>query len=110
MTKITCEDYDKKLLDSHMQSWSKILNFDNWVTKNYQTSNNTIPLLDSLRKDHNIVQEGTPQRPVCVAIVASNYRISHYISNIIRPIIDMVYEPCNITEDLLSRIEYGVMR
>ena len=40
------------------------------------------------------------------AVVASNYRISHFISQIIRPIIDQAEEPSTSTEDLLSRIEH----
>ena len=108
----TQEEYEKseKLLNAHMQSWSRIMNFDKRVSNVFEASNNEIPPLYGLRKDHKYVppgqeEKGPPQRPVCGAVVASNYRISHFISSIIRPIIEEAEEPCNSTEDFLSRIE-----
>ena len=87
------------------------MNFDERTTHNYLSTNHEIPPLYGLRKDHKSVPEGDeekgpPQRPVCGAMVASNYRISHFISQIIRPIIDQAEEPCTSREDLLSKIEH----
>ena len=110
-TKVTQQDYDnsEKLLNSHIQSWCSILKFNERVSNNYQTTNNAIPPLYGLRKDHkdspDIVM-GPPTRPVCGAIVASNYRASHFISSIIKPVLNLAPEACNSTEDLLSRIEH----
>ena len=50
-------------------------------------------------------EKGPPQRPVCGAVVGSNYRISHFISSIIRPVIEEAEEPCNSTKDFLSTIQ-----
>ena len=60
-----------------------------------------------MRKDHKTsldVIKGHPLRPVCGAIISCNYRISHFLSSIIKPFINEAEEPCNSTEDLLYRI------
>ena len=107
----TRDEYERceKLLNAHMKSWSQILKFTQRVSYNFQASNNEIPPLYGLRKDHKAIPPGSeevgpPQRPVCGAVVSCNYRISHFISSIIRPIIEQAPEPCNSTDDLLSRI------
>ena len=46
-----------------------------------------------------------PQRPVCGAVVACNYRMSHFISTILQPVIQQAKYPCNSTEDMLSRVK-----
>ena len=85
------------------------MNFDKRVSNAFEASNNDIPPLYGLRKEHKRVtageeEKGPPQRPVCGAVVGSNYRISHFISSIILPVIEEAEEPCNSTEDFLSRI------
>ena len=64
---------------------------------------------DGLRKDHKAVpageeEKGPPQRPVCGAVVASNYSLSHFISTILQPVIQQEKHPCHSTEDMLSRL------
>ena len=93
-----------------MKAWSRIMNIPQRVAWNYQATNTMVPPLYGLRKDHKAIppgdeSKGPPQRPVCGAVVSCNYRISHFLSSIIRPIIEMADEPCNSTEDLLSRIQ-----
>ena len=107
----TEEEYVKaeKLLNAHMQSWSRIMNFEKRVAQNFLTENNEIPPLYGLRKDHKEIPEGEeekgpPQRPVCGAVVASNYRLSHFVSTILQPIIQQEKYPCNSTEDMLGRV------
>ena len=87
------EEYEKieKLLNAHMQNWGRIMKFEKRLTQNFITENNEIPPLYGLRKDHKEVPEGEeekgpPQRPVCGAVVASNFRLSHFISTILQPI------------------------
>ena len=88
------------------------MNFGDRAPHDYQSVNHDIPYPRyGLRKDHKSVpggdeEKGPPQRPVCGAVVASNYQISHFISQSIRPIIDQAEEPSTSTEDLLSRIEH----
>ena len=65
------------------------------------------PPLYELRKDHKLYEgeiKGPPSRPVCGAIVSCNYRISYFLSQIIKPLIQNSPECCNSTEDLLSKI------
>lgn len=63
-----------------------------------------------MRKNHTHAligdeRNGPTQCPVCDDVVSSNYRTSHFIPNIIKPIINKAEEPCTSTEDLLRRIE-----
>ena len=108
----TEEEYTRteKLLNAHMQTWCRIMKFDKRVARNYVTENNEIPPLYGLRKDHKDVptgeeEKGPPQRPVCGAVVASNYRMSHFISSILQPVIQQAKHPCSSTEDMLSRVK-----
>ena len=48
--------------------------------------------------------KGPPTRPVCGAIVSSNYRISHFLSSMLRPLINAAPTVCDSTEDMLYRI------
>ena len=107
----TEEEYFKteKLLNAHMQTWCRIMKVDKRVANNFITENNEIPPLYGLRKDHKEVpvgeeEKGPPQRPVCGAVVASNYRLSHFVSTILQPVIQQSKHPCNSTEDMLSRV------
>ena len=107
----TEEEYVKteKLLNAHTMTWSRIMKFNKKVANNFVTENNEIPPLYGLRKDHKTIpagdeEKGPPQRPVCGAVVASNYRLSHFISTILQPVIQQAKHPCNSTEDMLSRV------
>ena len=78
----TEEEYVKteKLLNAHTMTWSRIMKFNKKVANNFVTENNEIPPLYGLRKDHKTIpagdeEKGPPQRPVCGAVVASNYRL-----------------------------------
>ena len=102
-------DYDntEKLLNAHMSAWCLIMKGDDRITNNFQSINNMIPPIYGLRKDHKVFDDaikGPPMRPVCGAVVASNYRISHFLSMILRPLIKESADVCESTEDLLSRI------
>ena len=67
-----------------------------------------MPPLYGLRKDHKAhvdADVGPPTRPVCGAVVSSNYRVSHFLSSILRPLIKQAPTVCESTEDMLSRIQ-----
>ena len=42
---------------------------------------------------------------MCGAVIASNFRLSHFISTILQPIIQQQKYPCNSTEDLLGKVK-----
>ena len=108
----TEEEYEKteKLLNAHMQTWCRIVKMEKRVAQDFITENNEIPPLYGLRKDHKEIpageeEKGPPQRPVCGAVVASNYRLSHFVSSILQPVIQQAKHPCTSTEDMLSRVK-----
>ena len=77
------------------------MKFDKKVAHNFISENNEIPPLHGLRKDLKNVsageeEKGPPQRPVCGAIVASNYRLSHFISTILQPVIQQAKHPSTL--------------
>ena len=109
MKEVTQIDYDntENLLNAHMSAWCTIMKGDDRTTNNFQSTNNMIPPVYGLRKDHKDfedINKGPPTRPACGAVVASNYRISHFLSMIFRPLIKESVDVCESTEDLLSRI------
>ncbi|CAI9731151.1 Hypothetical predicted protein [Octopus vulgaris] len=90
-----------------MMMWTVVLGPQKRTANNFQAWNNDIPALYGLRKDHKVTTDpiaGPPTRPVFGANIASNYRMSYFLSMIIRPIIRMSPDICDSTEDLLSRI------
>ncbi|CAI9726558.1 Hypothetical predicted protein [Octopus vulgaris] len=98
---------EKKILNAHMMMWTIVLGPQKRTANNFQARNNDIPTLYGLRKNHKITTDpvaGPPTKPVCEANIASNHRISYFLSVIIRPIIRMSPDVCDSTEDLLSRI------
>ena len=42
---------------------------------------------------------------MCGAVIASNFRLSHFISTILQPIIQQQKYTCNSTEDLLGKVK-----
>ncbi|CAI9734882.1 Hypothetical predicted protein [Octopus vulgaris] len=107
VTTLQAHEEREKFLNAHMMMWTIVLGPQKRTAYNFQTWNNDIPALYGLRKDHKIITDpiaGPPTRPVCGANIASNYRISCFLSMIIRPIIRMSPDVCDSTEDLLSRI------
>ena len=50
------------------------------------------------------MKKGPPTRPVCGAIVASNYRISYFLS-IVKQLRKELEDVCESTEDLPSKIK-----
>ena len=98
----------EKELNAHMASWCTILQGDDRVRNAYQATHSEMPPLYGLRKDHKLhadVEVGPPTRPVCGAVVSSNYRVSHFLSSILRPLIKQAPTVCESTEDMLSRIK-----
>ena len=78
-----------------MKSWFIMMNGAKQLRRNYQASNNNIPPLYGLRKDHKIFNDpniGPPTRPVCGAVVSSNYRISYFISQFLKLVIKSASE------------------
>ena len=76
-------DYDntEKLLNAHMSEWYLIMKGNDRVANNFQPTNNMIPPMHGLRKDHKVFDDAIkrPQmRPVSGTVVASNCRISHF--------------------------------
>ena len=98
----------EKSLNAHMSAWVRIFQGDDRTGSNYQATHNAIPPLYGLRKDHKHCEDqvkGPPIRPVCGAVVSCNYRISHFLSMILRPLVEQAEETCESTEDLLSKIK-----
>ena len=86
-----------------------ILGGDKRVRSCYKSSNNAVPPLYGLRKYHKTFDNeevGPPTRQVCGSVVASNRRISQFLSSVLRPIIEQAEEVCESTEDMLSRIQH----
>ncbi|CAI9716636.1 Hypothetical predicted protein [Octopus vulgaris] len=107
ITTVQAHEEREKVLNAHMMMWTIVLGPQKRTENNFQAWNNDIPALYGLRKDHKVITDpiaGPPARPVCGANIASNYRISYFLSMIIRPIIRMSPDVCDSTEDL-SRID-----
>ncbi|KAJ8021804.1 hypothetical protein HOLleu_39101 [Holothuria leucospilota] len=87
--------------------WSFAWQANNRVRNNLNTTNNDVPPLYGLRKDHKPNKEnlgGPPLRPVCGATTSCNRNLSYLLSQCIRPLVSSAPETCDSTEDLLSRI------
>ena len=87
------------------------MNSSEQLKNNYQSTNNQVSPLYGLRKDHTKCDndvDGPPTPPVCSANIASNHRISHFLSMILCPFIDSATTTSDSTEDLLSRIKDGI--
>ena len=81
---------------------------DDRITNNFHSTNSMIPLIFGLRKDHKVLEDaikGPPTILICGTMIASNYRISHFLSMILRPLIKESAYVCESTKDLLSRIK-----
>ena len=108
---VTVEEYRnvEKLLNSHVDAWFRILKGNDRLRNNYKSENNPVPPLYGLRKDHKKdfdLTIGPPTRPVCGGIVSSNHRISHFLSQVLKPIIKEAESTCDSTEDLLCRVRH----
>ena len=69
-------EHVEKQLNAHMHAWCNILQASERVQSNYQATNNAIPPLYGWRKDHknhDSIEMGPLTRPVCGAVVSSNY-------------------------------------
>ena len=98
----------EELLNAHMQVWCKIIKADERTRRNFISNNNEVPPEYGLLKDHKEITDpvkGPPTRPVCGAIISSNYRISYFMSTLLKPFVKLTEEACDSTEDLLSRIK-----
>ena len=91
-----------------MKSLFIMMNGAKQLRRKYQVSNNNIPPLYGLREDHKVFNDpniGPPTTlPVCGAVASSNYRISYFISQFLKPVIKSASEACKSTEDMLSKI------
>ncbi|CAI9722317.1 Hypothetical predicted protein [Octopus vulgaris] len=106
ITTVQAHEEREKVLNAHMMMWTIVLGPQKRTANHFQAWNNDILALCGLRKDHKVITDpiaGPPTRPVCGANIASNYRISYFLSMIIRPIIRMSPDVCDSAEDL-SRI------
>ena len=107
---VTMDTYRKteELLNAHMIAWCKITNMRERMRRNFIAKNNAIPPEYGLPKDHKTFEDqvkGPPVRPVCGAVVSANYRISYFMSMLLKPFVKLAEEACDSTEDLLYRIE-----
>ncbi|CAI9715573.1 Hypothetical predicted protein [Octopus vulgaris] len=93
VTTLQAHEEREKILSAHMMKWTIILGPQKRTANNFQAYKVTTDPV-----------AGPPTRTVCGANIASNYRISYFLSMIIRPIIRMSPDVCDSTEDLLSRI------
>ena len=89
---VTIEVYEEKekLMNAYMKCWFRALNVKTRLANNYQSTNNEVPRLYGSRKDHKVFDDdiiGPPTRPVCGAVTASNYRMSHFLTQLIKPLI-----------------------
>ena len=99
-------DVENKI-NCHLNGWCNIIHANEQVRRSLQMTNNDIPPQYGLRKDHKVYDDelkGPPLRPVCGAVIASNYRLSYFLSKILRPYIKLAEEICDSTDDMLSRI------
>ena len=108
--KVSTEEYRtiEKELNSHMHAWCNIIKADERVRRSLQMEGNEVPPQYGLRKDHKQFDDpvkGPPLRPVCGAVVGSNYRMSYFLSKILQPYIKQVPEICDSTADMLARVE-----
>ena len=103
------EYYDiENLLNCHMNAWCNIIHTGYRVRSAYQSTNNNVPPEYGLRKDHKVYDDpvkGPPTRLVCGAVSSCNYRISYFVSNIIKPFITLAEEACDSSEDMLYRVK-----
>lgn len=110
---VTENDYYEieKKINSHINSWSNIIRADERVRSAIQAMHNGILPEYGLRKDHKEFDDevkGPPMRSVCGAVSLCNYRISYFLSIILKPFNKLAEEACNSSEDMLWRInEYN---
>ncbi|CAI9736053.1 Hypothetical predicted protein [Octopus vulgaris] len=93
----------EKLLNAHMGMLCNMFQLKKQTAHNFQASNNDVPTLCGLRKDHKPYISpvmGPPTRPVCGANISSNYRLSYFLSHVLRPLIEMSPDVCVNMEDL----------
>ena len=108
--KVGTGEYRKieKEINSHMHAWCNIIHADERVRRSLQMEGNEVPPQYGLRKDHKVFDDpvkGPPLRPVCGAVIGSNYRMSYFLSRILQPYIKQVPEICDSTADMLARVE-----
>ena len=90
-----------------MRGWCNIIHASERIRRSFHMTNKEIPPQYGLRKDYKTydnMSKGPPLRPVCGAIISNNYRMSYFLSLILRPYIKLAEEICDSTEDMLSRI------
>ena len=108
--KVTSEEYRQieNEINSHMYAWCNIIHADERVRRSLQMAGNEVPPQYGLRKDHKQFEDpvkGPPLRPVCGAVIASNYRMSYFLSMILKPYIKQVEQIFDSTSDMLARVE-----
>ena len=108
--KVGADEYRRieKEINSHMHAWCNIIHADERVRRSFQMEENEVPPQYGLRKDHKHFDDpvkGPPLRPVCGAVIGSNYRMSYFLSRILQPYIKQVPEICDSTADMLARVE-----
>ena len=83
---------------------------DDRTTNNFQSTNNMIPPVYGLMKDHNDfedVNKSPPKGSVCGAVVAGNSRISNFLSMILRQLIKESVDVCESTEEQENKRTYS---
>ena len=102
-------------INGHSTFWTRILQAgkdtngdgENRVRNNMQVENHGTAPLYSLRKDHKKHanrEKGPPTRPVCAGNMAYNHKLSHLISEVIKPLTEEMTTNCENTEEILAEI------
>ena len=89
-------------INCQMRGWCNIIHASERIRRSFHMTNIEIP-----RKDHKTydnMSRGPPLRPACGATVANKYRLSYFLSMILRPFVKLAEEICDSTDDMLSRI------
>ena len=97
-------------INSHTHAWCNIIHADERVRRSLQMEGNEVPPQYGLRKDHKQFDDpikGPPLRPVCGAVIGSNYRMSYFLSMILKPYIKQVEEICDSKEKDLKNCIIG---
>ena len=115
MSKTNLENYYEveRILNAHMRSWFIMMKGNQRLARNFRASNNTMPPLYGLRKDHKEFEsliEGPPTRPVCGGIVSCNYRISYFLSQFLKPLIKDAPARCDSTDIILFYVMKTILQ
>ena len=101
-------------MKAHSASWCRIFNLgkergeEKKIRRNFHNDIPPLPGHRTLRKDHkNNYDEiiGPPGRPLCSAHSSFNYGMSHFLSMIIKELLEGEETICEDTEDMMAEFD-----